>query len=70
MTRSKPRSQRRERNPAAKLTAYEVSAIRALYQRLPHKGRKWTQTRLAEAFGVSQSEISNVIRWDKWRELP
>ena len=66
----KPRSQRRETNPASKLDSFEVAAIRALYQRSPHKGRKWTQTKLAKAFGVSQSEISNVVRWAKWSATP
>ena len=64
------KSQPHESNPAAVLTPFEVSAIRCLYQRYPHKGRKWTQARLAKAFGVSQEAVSNAVTWEKWRDLP
>ena len=61
------RSQPHGTNPAAVLTPFEVAAIRVLYARVPCRGRKWTQAKLAKAFGCSQEEISNVVTWTKWR---
>jgi hypothetical protein len=52
-----------ERSGTAKLTSVEVRAIRALYS----CGCGFTQTQLGKAFGVTQANISLIVRGDHWR---
>ncbi len=49
---------------ATKLQPWQAIAIRALY-----KTGDWTQGKLAEVFGVHQSQISDVINQRSWRHL-
>ena len=46
-----------------KLNQEEVGAIRTLY-----RTRSATQRELADAFGISQSQVSNIVRGWQWRE--
>ncbi|WP_291163360.1 helix-turn-helix domain-containing protein [Gemmatimonas sp. UBA7669] len=48
-------------NPASKLSVLDVAAIRELAR------DGWSQSKLAEAFNVSQSQISNIVRGRQWR---
>ena len=50
-------------NNSARLTAAAVSAIRALH------AEEATGVELAEKFGVSQSQISNVINHRHWKDI-
>jgi hypothetical protein len=50
-----------ERNPAARLTIDQVTAIRA-----DHKGRYGDTKRLAEQYGVAPSTISAVVHGVNW----
>ena len=50
-----------EANPAAKLTEEQVQRIRALYI-----FGQVTQRDVAEQFGISQQQVSNIISGKKW----
>jgi predicted DNA-binding protein YlxM (UPF0122 family) len=56
-------AQRGERHPRAKLTEKQVLEIRKRYAALH------SQRELAEAFGVSQTAIAEVIQRKTWRHL-
>jgi hypothetical protein len=60
---SKGRMARGSRAGRAKLTESDVRVMRAL------RGEGWTQVRLAERFGICQSEVSNVLRGATWRHV-
>jgi hypothetical protein len=49
------------RNAAAKLTRRQVAEIRRLYD-----AKLATQVQLAERFGMSQSQISAIVRRESW----
>lgn len=53
-----------ERNPNAKLTPGAVLLLRGLYAT-----GTWTQAALAERFGVSRSNVADVLRGRTWRPL-
>lgn len=52
-----------ERNGSAKLGAEQVEAIRRAC------GQGQPQRQVARLFGVSQSQVSNIVRRAKWRHL-
>jgi hypothetical protein len=58
----KGRAPRGERNKAAKLTAEDVRAIRALYPAL-------SQQAIANRFGVHQSIVSDIVRGETWTHV-
>ena len=51
-------------NPKAILSESDVREIRALAR------QGWTQTRLADEFGISQAAISNIVRGASWKHVP
>ena len=57
---SKGRTLRGERNASAKLTAGQVREIREMCT------NGWPQRRIARAFGVSQSQVSSIVRGKAW----
>jgi hypothetical protein len=50
-----------ENNPGAKLTTIQVAAIRAMADKQP-------QWMIAEQFGISQANVSSIIRRVTWRD--
>lgn len=52
-----------EQNPAAKISASQVSEIRAAY-----RAGQLTQVELARAYGLGQSHISRITRGESWAE--
>jgi len=52
-----------EKNPNAKLNERHVCKIRTSYE----KG--WTPTELAKVFGVSKSNISNIVARRIWKHI-
>lgn len=60
---SKGRDCRGEASPSAKLTADDVEAIRSEYA-----AGQVRQRDLAKRFGVSRSQIGNIVRGDAWRQ--
>ena len=52
-----------ESNPASKLTRVLVDEIRERYAKSNH-----SQQSLADAYGVSQSTVSNIIRNTNWKK--
>jgi len=58
-------NQNGERNPVAKLTTPEVTAMRALY----HAGGISTSA-LGRRFGISQSHAAAIVRGELWRHVP
>ncbi len=58
------RSTRGERNHTAKLTAGQVYETRALAD------QGWCQADIARAYGVSEMNISNIVRRKIWTHLP
>ena len=57
----KGRQAKGEKNSQAKLTEEEVCRIRYLYD-----NKLANQVQIAEMFGMSQQEISNIVRRRKW----
>ena len=57
------RSLRGERQPASKLTWYQVDAIRAQYA----AGRM--QADIAQEFGISQGSVSDIVNAKRWQPL-
>lgn len=53
-----------ENNPAAKLSVIQVRYIRMLWEQ-----DFWTQRGLARKFGVSQSQIANIIHRRSWKNV-
>ena len=56
------RSTRGEKNPAAKLTADDVQAIRTLEGSMP-------QREIASLFGIAQQNVSDICRGKRWTWL-
>lgn len=63
---SRGRRVRGEKVGTSKLTASQVEEIRRIY--VP-RSRDRNQYRLAQRFGVSQSEISQVLSSKRWKHL-
>ncbi len=63
---AKGRNSRGETHPIAKLTAAQVDEVRRRYRR---KSRVDNQYTLAAEFGVSQQQISKIIRGSRWRQI-
>lgn len=61
--RAKKRHPFGEKNGMAKLTKPEVMAIRRVY-----RAGGVTQYKLADQYGVTQSAISNIVRYRRWSE--
>ena len=59
---AKGRIARGETSGRAKLTWGQVRAIRRLY------GQGWNQVQLAAAYGMSDRQISNIVRRAQWKE--
>ena len=55
----------RERNPSVKLSPDQVTKIKALAGTRRCRGR-FTQYQVAEMFGVSQSQVSAIVRGASW----
>jgi len=52
-----------ESNPASKLTELDVREIKDLY------AGDWSQSKLANTFGVSQKAIHNIVNGHSWKHL-
>ncbi len=62
--RLKANRQNGEKNDSAKLTESDVRKIRKYYS-----SKNYTQTQLAELFGVDQSTISYISRFRLWKHI-
>lgn len=63
--KKKPFCNSGEKAGTHKLTYGQVTEIRAAYD-----NKRATQTQLASAYGVSQTQISTIVRGASWKELP
>lgn len=62
MAKGRAKTARGETNRHAKLTADQVKEIRAL-------GGTMSQEKIGQQFGVSQVQISNILRGDHWKHI-